>query len=412
MDKTVATGDRKLNILQVHNFYRQPGGEDTVAANEKRLLEEAGHTVVTYYRSNDELAEKKGLRRLTVPFTAVYSFRTYREVRRLLREHQIDLVHVHNTHMMVSPSVFYACFRAHVPVVQTLHNFRLACPAGVFYRDGQICEECLGRGLGCSVRHGCYRGSRAQTLVNAAVTGIHRWLGTYRRVYFICLTAFNRDKLLELNKKGRRILDEQKLFVKPNFSFGKEAVPADGAADAGDEPLLFVGRLEEIKGALLAALAMELLPEERLLVAGDGALMETLQEYVSTHRMTNVTFLGRLSQEQLAGYYDRAKAVISCSQCYESFPMVLTEAYAHGVPVIAGAVGNMTELVQEGVTGFHFAYDDAESLADAVRKLDEASLPDLRKNARYFYEQRLTAAKNLECLEEIYRKILGMERDH
>lgn len=402
--------DRKLTILQVHNFYQQPGGEDTVAANEKRLLEAAGHTVVTYYRNNGELNKRKGLSRLAVPFTAVFSLRTYRDIRHLIREKKIDLVHVHNTHMMISPSVFYACFSMQVPVVQTLHNFRLACPAGVLYRDGHICEECLQRGLGCALRHSCYRGSRAQTFVNAAVTGIHRMIGTYRRVNFICLTGFNRDKLLELNKKGRKILDERKIFIKPNFSFeaetpGREAgkpVPQVGQ----DAPLLFVGRLEEIKGPQLVVQAMEQLPDRQLLVIGDGPLKNRLEDYVKAHHMQNVTFLGRLSSAELSGYYDRAKAVISSSLCYESFPMVLTEAYSHGVPVIAGAFGNMKELVREGVTGFHFSYNSADSLAEAVQKLDRAGKDALGHNARAFYEDNLTAEKNLEILEGIYLQLL------
>jgi glycosyltransferase involved in cell wall biosynthesis len=387
-----------------------------VAANEKRLLEEAGHTVVTYYRSNAELTAMPRLCRLLVPFTAVFSLRSYREVKKLIREHHVDIVHVHNTHMMVSPSVFYACFHAHTPVVQTLHNFRLACPGGVFCRGGHICEECLEKGLGCAVRHRCYRGSRAQTLVNAAITRIHRALKTYRRVNFICLTEFNRDKLLAVNRGGRTVLDAQKMFVKPNFSFEEDAHGTDAGGsltgpgqDSKDAPLLFVGRLEELKGADIAVRAMEQLPKQRLLVIGDGPQRGRLEAYVSAHHMTNVTFVGRIPRGELAGYYRKAKAVISSSRCYESFPMVLTEAYAHGVPVLAGALGNMNELVREGETGYHFVYDDPSSLAEAVHKLDASDMDRMKKQARAFYEQRLTAQKNLEILEGIYRQIL--ERD-
>ena len=140
---------KQYRILQVHNFYQIPGGEDVVVRNEKRLLEEHGHKVYTYYRSNAELKEGGRLGKLCVPFTAIYSFKTVREVKKLIKEYQIDIVHVHNTLTMVSPSVFYAAFSCHVPIVQTLHNFRMLCPAGSFFRDNVICEECVQGGLKC-----------------------------------------------------------------------------------------------------------------------------------------------------------------------------------------------------------------------------------------------------------------------
>ena len=134
---------KNYRILQIHNFYQIPGGEDVVVRNEKRLLEEHGLKVYTYYRSNSELNDKGIAGKLLLPFTAVFSLKTYREVKRLIRENNIDIVHVHNTLTMVSPSVFYAAFRCRVPVVQTLHNFRMLCPAGSFFRDNVICEECV-----------------------------------------------------------------------------------------------------------------------------------------------------------------------------------------------------------------------------------------------------------------------------
>ena len=191
---------KNYRILQIHNFYQIPGGEDVVVRNEKRLLEEHGHKVYTYYRSNSELAKKGIVGKLFLPFTAVFSLKTYREVKKLIRENQIDIVHVHNTLTMVSPSVFYAAFRCKVPVVQTLHNFRMLCPAGSFFRDNVICEECVQHGMGCAIRHKCYRNSKLQSFVSAAILQIHRFVGTYRRVNFICLTEFNRKKLLESAK--------------------------------------------------------------------------------------------------------------------------------------------------------------------------------------------------------------------
>ena len=164
-------------ILLVHCHYRLPGGEDAVFAAERAMLQAHGHRVITYERNNDAggLAQK-----LLLPLRAVYSIKTVREVRALIRKEQVDLVHVHNTLLTISPSVFQACFKEHVPAVQTLHNFRIFCPNGILMRDGHVCEECPQHGLGCAVRHSCYRGSRAQSLVCAGIYAFHRLLGTYR----------------------------------------------------------------------------------------------------------------------------------------------------------------------------------------------------------------------------------------
>ena len=211
--------EKKLRILQVHNAYQIPGGEDVVVANEKKLLEMNGNEVFSYSRNNDELKTMNAFQKFLIPFTAVYSFKTYREVKKLIRENKIDIVHVHNTLMVVSPSVFYAAFHCHVPVVQTLHNFRMLCPAGSYFRGDRICEECSEKGLQCSLKYGCYRGSKAQTFVSAAILKIHRMLGTYRKVNFICLTEFNREKLSRLNEGGKQIVDMKKVYIKPNFTF-------------------------------------------------------------------------------------------------------------------------------------------------------------------------------------------------
>ena len=192
----------KQNVLIVHNYYRIPGGEDAVVANEKKLLEEHGHRVTLYSRNNSELDQMSFLRKLLLPVTTVFNFRTYRDIRRILRDQKIEIVHVHNTLNLISPAVYYAAVKSGIPVVQTIHNFRLLCPGAMFFRDGQICQDCVSHGLWCAVRHGCYRGSRIQTLACVISTAVHRTMGIYGKLNYICLTEFNREKLLELKQKG------------------------------------------------------------------------------------------------------------------------------------------------------------------------------------------------------------------
>lgn len=390
---------KQYRILQVHNFYQIPGGEDVVVRNEKRLLEEHGHKVYTYYRSNAELKEGGKFSKLCVPFTAIYSFKTVREVKKLIKEYQIDIVHVHNTLTMVSPSVFYAAFRCHVPIVQTLHNFRMLCPAGSFFRDNVICEECVQGGLKCAVKHKCYRNSKLQSFVSAAVLKVHRVLGTYRKVNFICLTEFNRNKLLALGD----IVDAKKIFIKPNFTFAEGIEPSN--VPEQEEYYLFAGRVEALKGVDIAIKAFEQIPDRKLYIAGTGPMMDEMQAYVNEHNIQNVKFLGYLQKEDMTEKFYHAKAVIMTSQCYEAFAMTIAEAYSYGVPVIAGRVGNMEGMVQEGVTGVKFTYNSSSDLAEKVKEFEQLDRVTLKENAREFYQERLRPEDNYQKLMEIYESI-------
>lgn len=395
--------EKKLRILQVHNAYQIPGGEDVVVANEKKLLEMNGNEVFSYSRNNDELKTMNTFQKLLIPFTAVYSFKTYREVKKLIRENKIDIVHVHNTLMVVSPSVFYAAFHCHVPVVQTLHNFRMLCPAGSYFRGDRICEECSEKGLQCSLKYGCYRGSKAQTFVSAAILKIHRMLGTYRKVNFICLTEFNREKLSRLNEGGKQIVDMKKVYIKPNFTF-QEGISGE-VQKAGDY-FLVVGRVEALKGIDVVVKAFEKIPEQKLIVAGDGPMMAEMKAYIKEHNMSNVKFAGYLDKAKVQEKYRGAKAVIMASQCYEAFAMTIAEAYSNAVPVIAGNVGNLANMVEEGVTGIKFVYDSPDDLAAKILKYNTMDIAKMKQNAKTFYEKRLKPEDNYRILEEIYHKIM------
>lgn len=395
--------EKKLRILQVHNAYQIPGGEDVVVANEKKLLEMNGNEVFSYSRNNDELKTMNAFQKLLIPFTAVYSFKTYREVKKLIRENKIDIVHVHNTLMVVSPSVFYAAFHCHVPVVQTLHNFRMLCPAGSYFRGDRICEECSEKGLQCSLKYGCYRGSKAQTFVSAAILKIHRMLGTYRKVNFICLTEFNREKLSRLNEGGKQIVDMKKVYIKPNFTF-QEGISGE-VQEAGDY-FLVVGRVEALKGIDVVVKAFEKIPDQKLIVAGDGPMMAEMKAYIKEHNMSNVKFAGYLDKAKVQEKYRGAKAVIMASQCYEAFAMTIAEAYSNAVPVIAGNVGNLANMVEEGVTGIKFIYDSPDDLAAKILKYNTMDIAKMKQNAKTFYEKRLKPEDNYRILEEIYHKIM------
>lgn len=211
-----------MRLLLVHNYYQVPGGEDIVFANEKKLLEDHGHVVFAYTRHNDELKKMNIIRKMGLPFTTIFNLRTYIDVQKIIKREHIDIVHVHNTLSLISPSVYYAAVNLKIPVIQTIHNFRFLCPGASFYRDGHICEECVNIGLRRAIIHKCYRNSWVQTTVCVINTWVHRHTGILSKINYIALTEFNKNKLIQL-----KYIDPEKVFIKPNFTFDAYNIPED-----------------------------------------------------------------------------------------------------------------------------------------------------------------------------------------
>ena len=317
----------KQRVLLVHNYYKLPGGEDMVVENEKKLLETYGHTVFIYSRFNKEMETFSAVEKLLLPFTSLFSLRTYREVKRMIQEKDIDIVHVHNTLNLISPSVYYAAWACGKPVVQTVHNFRLLCPGAIFLRDGKVCEKCIEDGLRCAVRYGCYRNSKAQSFMSAAILKLHRFLGTYGRLFYICLTDFNKEKLLLLNQHGKTYIREERIFVKPNFV----QLPVLEAVRK-KEQYLYVGRLENLKGIWILLEAWKEFPDRRLLICGSGPEEENIRAYLKKHNIRGVKLMGQLPHEEILRLLAESKGLILPTMCYEGQPMVILESYAAGTP--------------------------------------------------------------------------------
>jgi glycosyltransferase involved in cell wall biosynthesis len=390
-----------MKIVLVHNCYQQPGGEDVVFEQEKQLLEQAGNEVITYCRSNHEIKRLTALERLTLVKRTIWAADTEREFAQLLARESPDLVHVHNTFLMVSPSIYGACKARGIPVVQTLHNFRLLCPAATFFRDGKLCEECVEQSLWRGVYHGCYRNSRPATASVALMLALHRRWGTWNNLVtcYITLSEFARNKFIAAG------LPAEKIVVKPNF------VNLDpGEREGPGEYALFIGRLSPEKGLPTLVQAWERLPRcYALHIVGDGPERASLETQARQLGLSAVTFRGRLSRKETIAAVKGARFLIVPSACYENFPMCIAEAFACGTPVICSRLGGMQELVCDGRTGLHFTSGDP---ADLARKADWAlnhafELSEMGRAARREYETRYTAEKNYSRLMEIYQQTVA-----
>lgn len=378
-----------LRVLVAHNSYQQRGGEDSVVESEVTLLRARGNDVVEYRRSNDECRE---MNPLDVAVQALWSKRSTTELTQLFRKASPDIVHVHNTFPLISPSLYWTAAKARVPVVQTLHNFRLMCLNGLFLRNGQICEDCLGHLPWRGIIRKCYRGERTASGVAASVLALHRGIATYRTKVsrYIALNDFCRRKFIAGGLPAERIV------IKPNFV--DFPAPLEGLPREG---LLFVGRLSVEKGIQTLAKAAALLPHVRFRVVGGGP------ERTMFAGLANITCLGSLPNTAVRQEMSRSVALVVPSICYETFGLVIVEAFASGTPVIASRIGVLPDLVREGQTGLCFEAGNSKDFANKMSwaLAHPSDMAQMGRNARAQYEVEFSADKNYRLLMKIYEDV-------
>jgi glycosyltransferase involved in cell wall biosynthesis len=389
-----------MKILQIHNFYQQPGGEEAVLQDEKLLLESHGQVVLRYTRHNDEIQQMSLPRVVRQTF---WSPRTYREVRELLRRERPDVVHCANLLHLVSPSAYYAAQAEGVPVVQTLHNFRMMCPNSTFARNERACEDCLGKWFAWpAIQHACYRNNRVATTVLTSMIAYHRIRRTWTDAidWYIVLSDFSRQKFVEGG------IDNARITVKPNFVF-PEPQPGTG----GGKFAVFVGRLSPEKGITTLLDAWQSLTEPiPLKIIGDGPLGNQVGEAAS--RDSRIEWLGR---QPLAEVYDQirdATCLILPSVCYENCPKTVIEAFALGTPVVASHTGALVEMIDDGTTGLLFEAGDGTALAAQVQRMFGSRGERLRMGAaaRSEFERRYSAEANYRALMDVYQQAIQFKR--
>ena len=390
-----------MRVLLVHNRYRaaSTAGEDRVYDQEAGLLEDAGDDVIRFEATSD------GIGTYTMRQKAIQGLRTFwshddaARITQLLRDRRPDIVHVHNIWPLISPSVVWACRRYDVPVVMRMPNFRLFCVNGHLVRSGKDCERCIGRSLMPGVVHGC-GGSMTRSVALAGSATFHRLIGTWIRGVdaFIAPSRFVRSVALSAG------IDRSRLFVKPNFV----PLPKRTRIGPGDY-FLFLGRLEDDKGPDLAITAMtaEL---GSLVLAGAGPMDQDLAA-AADRSSASIRLVGRQSPERCSDLLAGARALVVPSRIRETFGLVVPEAYAHGVPVVAAGHGALVESVQDGVTGFVFEPRSAEDLRSKMRRmLDDSTSLSMGQEARRLHAKRYGSKTNLELLHRIYRTVIGRSR--
>ncbi len=342
-----------LRILLAHNYYQLPSGEDECFRAECEILRRAGHEVATYERRSTDVANDPLSWIRTAP-QAIWSRQSYRDLSKLCRTFRPDVAHFHNTFPLISTSGWQACKEAGVPVVQTLHNYRLLCSRAHLFRAGSPCHDCVGRTVAWpAVAHRCYRDSAAASALTASMLAWQKLTKASHLVdRFIALTDFARDVFVDSG------IDADRIVVKPNFLIDPPPLRKGSGSYA-----LFLGRMSEEKGlrVLMDAWAGLDIP---LVLAGTGPLADEVRAWAADR--SDITVHGWVDRNQVHALLANARFLVFPSIWYEGMPMVILEAIAAGVPVVASDVGGIRGILPKSDAEKTFPASDAEMLCRTV----------------------------------------------
>jgi len=390
-----------VKVLSVHNHYREAGGEDVVALQECELLREHGDEVVEYRRSNSELGDDLASKMLFAG-RAFWSRKAEREIQTIIQRTRPHVAHFHNVFPQISLSGYRACKRLNVPVIQTVHNYRLICVRGDYFRNNHICRDCLNWKIPLpAIFHRCYRDSFAQSAAAAGALAFHQVLRTWDRLVdvFVALTEFGKMKLIEAGYPA------QKIVVKPNF-----VRPDPGICErySADGYALFAGRLSPEKRVLSLIEAWDAIDDIPLLIVGGGPGEALIKQIVGRGHLTNVELVGSQPRKELLALMKRAKLLLVPSEWYETFGMVIIEAFACGIPVFASRLGAMAELIEDGKTGRLFTPGSIEEIRQCMAWASQHPLELARmgQDARKVFETKYTAEVNYPLMMRVYQKAI------
>ena len=404
-----------MRVLLVNKFFYRRGGSETVFFDTAKILEEHGHEVVffsmnhpenidsaysRYFVSHVDFDEVHGfLNALRVTGRVLYSVEAHRKIERLLKNERPDIIHLHNIHHQLSPSILYVLKDYHRPVVMTLHDYKMVCPVyTMLARDG-ICERCRNRRFFHCLLQKCAKGSLSRSLVSTAEMYLHRSLLHTDRVVdlFISPSQFLRDKLAEMGFQGTVRHLPNSIDVKqyaPSYSWSEQTI-------------VYFGRLSAEKGLLTLVDAVGGLPLTCRII-GEGPLRPMLERRARQRGFTNLLFLGYKDREELKEEISGAMFVVAPSEWYENNPVSVIEAFACGKPVVAARIGGLPELVEHEETGLLFPPGDVNGLRECVLQLlaSPARIGDYGRNARARVEQRFSRTRYADGLLRTYREAI------
>ena len=381
-----------MKVLIVHNFYKVRAGEFSVLKNEIKLLKDNGNEVITFYKDNKNI--KSFYSKVIYFLRIVYSKNIFKEFDYYLKQNKPDVIHVHNFFPIMTPAIFFAAKKNNIPIVHTLHNYRLICPTATLMHNNRIYEKSIINSPFSTIIDKVYRNSYLGTFALARMISYHKKYNTWDTQVdkFIALTNFSKSKFIEANFLS------DKIEIKSNFVFDMYDPDSDKK-----EYALFVGRISEEKGIRYLIKAWEKI-DYKLIIAGTGPL----ENFVKSQLNEKIIFLGKQSKEGIRSLMNAASFLVMPSIWYEGFPMVILEAYSAGLPVLGSRIGSIEEVVLDNITGLHFEPNQSRDIVKKVNTIikDRELLKKISKNARKEYLEKYTPSKNYDILKNIYNSVI------
>jgi glycosyltransferase involved in cell wall biosynthesis len=386
-----------MRVIVAHNTYQYSGGEDMVVRDEIELLRQHGHSVKLLEQNNDRIMGIHGS--LIASSSVFYSISSRKQIKKIINNFRPDIIHIHNWFPLLSPSIIWAANAERIPVVQTLHNYRMLCANALLYREGAVCTNCLGKSFPIDgIVHGCYRNSHAVSAIVTAAYAFHRLIRTWDRVnLFIAVSGFEREILV------RGGLPALKVVVKPHF-VGSSPLNTEIHTD---DVALYVGRLSLEKGirTLLSAWNSGKI-QLRLKIIGDGPLADEVRSCAASNQQ--VEYLGSRPSDDVYREMAKAKFLVWPSECYETFGRTMVEAFSQGTPVLAADIGCVRELVEEGATGYFFPHGNVDALVAGTHRFSTGSAYDrMRTNCRNLFLNKYSSEINYTLLTNIYARVIA-----
>ncbi len=391
-----------MRILSVHNQFRQYAGSDIVAAADEKILGERTD-VTSYTRNSSEISSASGLQKAFLGLDTIYSRRTEREIAEVVERFRPDIAYVHNVFPLISPSLFHALHRLRVPSVHMIHDFRLWCPNSRFYVNNQPCQKCQQGNYWHAIENRCVQGKAGYSAVYGASLYVNRAMGFTGKIGgFICLTEFAKKLLLQSQ------VPEEKIYICPNHIDTSAFTPQFGTG----RYVLYLGGLYRDKGVMTVVKAFAKLPHIPVKFVGAGDAEQEMRDYIQQHNLTNVEIVGFKGGQEKLEYLRNSMFTICATHCYETFGLVVLEAYASGKPVIASAIGALPYIVEHEKTGLLFEPQNSDDLAAKARWLYER--PDeinrMGRQARATVENNYDNRFRYAALQKIFERVIESAR--
>ncbi len=387
-----------MRILSVHNQFRQYSGSDIVASSDEQMLAQHGQ-IASYTRNSNEIESADRLQKMQLGLDTIYSRRTVREITDLVGRFRPDVAYVHNVFPLISPSVYHALYRLRVPSVAVIHDFRLWCPNSRFYVNNAPCQRCQMGNYWPAVSKRCVQGSVAYSAAFAASLYVNRKLDFTQKIGgYICLTEFAKNLLLQSG------IPDEKIYLCPNHIDTSSFTPQYG----GGKYVLYVGGLYRDKGVMTIAKAFAQLPHIPLKFMGVGEAEQELRDYIREKQLSNVELVGFKGGQDKLEYLRNSMFTICATHCYETFGLVVLEAFASGKPVVASAMGALPYIVHPNETGLLFESQNAGELAEKVRWLYERpdEIDRMGRTARALVERKYDSSLRYASLNSIFEQVI------